>query len=134
MADGEEQDQSQKTEEPTHKRLEEALKKGQVVSSREINHFFMLATLTLLLFWMLPSALHQEAVLLSRLISQPEIYETDAPSIGALLKDAFGGTLLALAAPFAALMIAALIGALIQHKLTFSWEPLMPKLERLSPL
>jgi flagellar biosynthesis protein FlhB len=32
------QDQSQKTEEPTQRRLDEARRKGQVATSREVNH------------------------------------------------------------------------------------------------
>ena len=38
----EDQDESQKTEEPTQKRLEEAHKKGEVAKSQEIKHWFMI--------------------------------------------------------------------------------------------
>ena len=41
MAD--DQDKSEKTEEPTAKRIDDAFKKGQVPKSQEINHWFMLA-------------------------------------------------------------------------------------------
>ena len=36
------QDQSQKSEEPTQKRLEDARKKGQLPSSREVNNWVMI--------------------------------------------------------------------------------------------
>ena len=45
MAD-QDQDKSQKTEEATPKRLEEAAKKGQVAKSQEINHLLMLISIT----------------------------------------------------------------------------------------
>ena len=50
MAD--EHDDSQRTEEPTQKRLDEAHKKGDVVKSQELATFIMMAggTLTLALF------------------------------------------------------------------------------------
>ena len=46
MADGEQPDNSQKTEDPTPKKLEEARKKGQVPMSREVNNFVMLLAAT----------------------------------------------------------------------------------------
>ena len=48
----EEQDDSQKTEDPTSRRLDEARKRGQVANSREINNLLMLGvfSLSVLLF------------------------------------------------------------------------------------
>lgn len=67
MADDSE-DPSQKTEEPTQKRLDDALKKGQVINSREVTNFFMLLSLTLLILWMLPGQLRETALILRSLI------------------------------------------------------------------
>ena len=44
MAMAEDHDQSQKTEEPSQRRLEEARRKGQVASSREVNNALVLAS------------------------------------------------------------------------------------------
>ena len=46
MAD--DQDDSQKTEEPTPRKLEDALKKGQVPKSQEVSNWFMIGTGTLI--------------------------------------------------------------------------------------
>jgi len=46
--DDDSSDESQKTEDPTPKRLEEARERGQVVSSKEINNWAVLAAATLL--------------------------------------------------------------------------------------
>jgi flagellar biosynthesis protein FlhB len=49
------QDQSQKTEEPTHKRLEDARRKGQVATSREVNNWFMILGGTIAVMAILPA-------------------------------------------------------------------------------
>ena len=41
------QDDSQKTEEPTQKRLQDARQKGQVAKSQEVGHWFMILALTI---------------------------------------------------------------------------------------
>ena len=43
-------DDSDKTEDPTGKRLGEAREKGQVGKSREVDHWFMLLAITLVIF------------------------------------------------------------------------------------
>ena len=48
MSDGEQENDAQKTEEPTQKKLDEARKKGQVALSREVNNWIMLLAGTLL--------------------------------------------------------------------------------------
>ena len=45
----EEQDDTEKTEDPTQKRLEEALKRGDVVKSQEVNTWFVIAGAALVL-------------------------------------------------------------------------------------
>ena len=47
MAD--EPDNTEKTEDPTQKRLDEALKRGDVVKSQEVNTWFIIAGATLVL-------------------------------------------------------------------------------------
>ena len=45
----EEPDDTEKTEDPTQKRLDEALKRGDVVKSQEVNTWFIIAGATLVL-------------------------------------------------------------------------------------
>lgn len=56
MSDNQEQDDAQKTEDPTPKKLEEARKKGQVAVSKEINNWLMLFAGTILVALMAPFA------------------------------------------------------------------------------
>ena len=48
-------DKSQKTEEPTQKKLYDAKKKGQVPSSREVNHWFMILAATIIVAMVSPA-------------------------------------------------------------------------------
>ena len=50
----EDQDPAQKTEEPTQKRIEESRRKGQVATSREVNHWFIILGATLLVIMLFP--------------------------------------------------------------------------------
>ena len=68
----EEQDDSQKTEEPTQKRLDEAREKGQVASSREINHWFMILGGTLLVTIFAPQMMRDLARLMLPFVEQPD--------------------------------------------------------------
>jgi flagellar biosynthetic protein FlhB len=53
----EENDDSQKTEEPSQKKLDEAREKGQVANSREVNHWFMILAATIFVAMMAPGML-----------------------------------------------------------------------------
>ena len=58
----------------------------------------------------------------------------DGPALPALFKKIGGEIVAAVAIPFLVLMLAALGGNLVQHKLVWSFEGLMPKLSKLSPM
>ena len=96
MAD--DQDDSQKTEEPTQKRLDEARQKGQVASSREINHWFMIGAGTLLLISFAPQTMGDMARALSPFIESPDAIATDIDHLRRVMLDVFG-ELLASSAP-----------------------------------
>jgi flagellar biosynthetic protein FlhB len=130
----EDPDDGQKTEEPSQRRLEEARSKGQVASSREVNHALMLGAGALLVGALAPGVAGDLAAALRGLLEHADeirltAVELDRVLIGLL--GAVGGALL-----LAALVLlgAALASGLIQNGLVFSAEPLAPKLERLSPL
>ena len=72
MAEGDESDDSQKTEDPTPKRLEEARKKGQVALSRELNNWIMLLAATLLISTMAPHFMFELTQTMRVFIEQPE--------------------------------------------------------------
>jgi flagellar biosynthetic protein FlhB len=131
MAD--EEDESQKTEEPTRKRLEEATERGQVITSRETTSFFMLLTFTFLIVWIEPSLMRKTQFFLSMFIERPDSLAMDAPALGRLMIDIIkvcGGLLFI---PFAATIGATFIANIIQNRFVFSLDPITPSLEKISP-
>ena len=78
------EDDNQKSEEPTQRRLEEAEKKGQVVNSREVNNFFIILAFTLVLSWMMPGLMGETQDTLSRYLVAPHDIPFDADSLRSL--------------------------------------------------
>jgi len=132
MAD--EQDQEQKTEQPTQKRLEEAFKKGNVPFSREVASFLMLGVLALTISWFASDIFKDTRALFMPFLANPEELATDHAGIGQLLWQVAWGGLGVIALPLIACMIVALVSGILQNGLVISAEPIMPKLEKISPL
>jgi flagellar biosynthetic protein FlhB len=127
------QDESQRTEEPTQRRLDEALKKGQIPFSREVPSFFLLATFTLLVAWLLPKLSRETMALLSAYIEHPDQIPMDTGGLGLALLSTLKGAFLILLIPLFATLAAALIAGFMQNHFIFTFEPLMPDLGRISP-
>jgi flagellar biosynthetic protein FlhB len=129
----EDRDQSDQTEDPTPKRLEEAIKRGDVVKSPELNTWFTIAggALVLMVFAG-PMAASLQATLGGVLAHAGQI-PTDATALTALARKLGLNVLAALGIPFSLLMLAALIGTAIQHRIVFSFEPVLPEWSRISP-
>lgn len=128
------QDQSQRTEEPTPKRLEEARRKGQVATSREVNHALILAAGALVIAAFVPQAAIGVSQAILPFVAHPHALATDpaglVQSLGRLLW-AVGAALLI---PALLLLAAATAGGLVQNGPMFTAQPLAPKLERISPV
>ena len=131
MAD--EQDENDKTEDPTQKRLDDALKRGDVVKSQEVNTWFVIAGATLVLVSFSGGAGHNVAVTLRGLIANSFALRVDGPALIALSEKIGIELLAALAVPFLLLLLAAIAGNVIQHRLVWSFEALTPKLSKISP-
>lgn len=132
MAD--EQDKSQKTEDPTQRRLDEAESKGQVPKSNEVNHLFMLVAITLCLVLFTSSMVRGVGSAMLPFLEAPHAIATDMSHLR-LVVDNLSRELLFFLAPILGLVIvAALGGNMVQHRLVFSSENLMPKLSKISPI
>jgi flagellar biosynthetic protein FlhB len=130
----EEQDDAEQTEDPTPRRLEQAIERGDVVKSTEVSTWFMIggATLALMIFSG-PTAVSLQTAMRGLLAHSFEI-----PTNGAALIDltrSLAGTLLvSLGVPLLLLTASAFAGTIIQHRIVFSFEPLMPDLSKISPI
>jgi flagellar biosynthetic protein FlhB len=131
MAD--ENDSSDKTQDPTQKRLDEALERGDVAKSQEINTWFVIAGGTLVLSTFSGSIGGGILMPLRNLIAKSWMIHTDGASL-LLLTQSLGYMLMAaLGVPFLLLALAAIAGNMVQHRLVWSAESLKPKFSKISP-
>ncbi len=134
MAENDDQDEASKTEEPTHKKLEDARKKGQTISTRELNHLFMMGALIFFLVGIGPHLAKQILETLSPLITRPESFPMDAASISGTLRTFTVHTAMLVSMTLLLTIVAAIAPAIVQGKWVFAAEQIKPKLQKISPL
>jgi flagellar biosynthetic protein FlhB len=132
MAD--ENDDSEKTEDPTQKRLDEALDRGDVAKSQEVGTWFIMAGATLVLMVFSGGMGADLSGTMRGLIANSYQIRVDATALPHLYTTVGVKLLAALAVPVLLLMLAALAGNIIQHRLVWSAESLAPKLSKISPI
>jgi flagellar biosynthetic protein FlhB len=123
------EDQSQKTEQPTQRRLEKARKEGSVFNSKEVNAFLALLTLSLLIFFL-------GQFFTKNLIDKLQIYISKSND---LIAQNLTNKILLDIAPFILLpalimMIVNIAAILFQQGILYAPEVIMPKLNRISPI
>lgn len=128
-----EHDDSQKTEEPTQRKLDEAAKKGDFAQSQELKHWLML--LGAAVAWLVVGAPLAQTMLKTGggIIAHLDDLPTDGYALLALVRTALGRILLVLSGLMAILMISGLAANLTQHKLVFTTEKLKASADRISP-
>lgn len=129
----EEQDQSEKTEDPSQRRLDEALRRGDVVKSQEVSTWFVIGAATLALLAFSGSTGSALTATMRGLLAHAGAFPADGHALADLLKRVTIEVLAAVAIPFLLLMLAAIGGNMIQHRLVWSAESPMPKLSKISP-
>ena len=122
-----------KTEEPTQKRLKEALKRGDVVKSQEVDTWFVVAGGALVLMAFSGTMGKDLSATKRGLIANAHDISVDGPAFPRLFQKIGSEMIAAVAIPFLVLMLAALGGNIIQHRLIWMYEVLTPKLSRISP-
>ena len=133
MAEADNTDTTEKTEDPTQKRLDHALMRGDVVKSQEVNTWFVIAGATLVLMAFSGGMSSEITTTMRGLLANAHNISMDGPALPRLFEKIGVELIAAVAIPFLLLMLAALGGNLIQHKLVWSLEVLAPKLSKISP-
>ncbi|MGJ4944982.1 flagellar biosynthesis protein FlhB [Bradyrhizobium sp. HKCCYLS1011] len=129
-----EDDTADKTEDPTQKRLDDALERGDVVKSQELNTWFLIAAATLVLTTFSDSIGSGIMMPLRNLIANSWMIHTDGAGLLAMARGLAYAVIAAIGLPLVMLMLAALAGNMLQHRLVWSGEPLKPTLSKISPL
>ncbi len=132
MAEG--TDDADKSEDPTQKRLDEALERGDVVKSQEVNTWFVIGGATLVLANFAGGMSEGLTTLMRGLLANAHSIRMDGPALPHLFQKIGVEMLGAVALPFLVLMIAALAGNVVQHRLVWSYDGLTPKFSKVSPM
>ena len=126
-------DSDDKTEDPTQKRLDDAHAKGDVAKSQEVNTWFIIAGATLVLSTFSGSVGGGILMPLRNLIANSGTLRADGTALLQLGNTLGIAILAAIGVPLLLLMIAAVAGNMIQHRLVWSAESLTPKFSKVSP-
>jgi len=124
---------AEKTEDPTQKRLDDALERGDVVKSQELNTWFVIAGGTLIMSSFSGSIGGGILMPMRNLIANSWMIRTDGPGLLALTQSLGYAVVAAIGLPILMLMLAAVAGNMLQHRLVWSGEQLKPKFSKISP-
>jgi flagellar biosynthetic protein FlhB len=126
-------DSDDKTEDPTQKRLDDAHARGDVAKSQEVNTWFVIAGGTLVMSTFSSSMGSGILNPLRNIIANAGQLHADGAALLSLANLLGRAVLGAVGVPFLMLMIAAIAGNMIQHRLVWSAESLSPKFSKVSP-
>src|SRR5262245_37699064 len=130
----EDRDDSQRTEEPTQRRLDEAHRKGDVVKSAELSSLVLLSSGVLALAMFGSLSVQRFATEFRGFLESPADMVIDSGTAPALLQHATYGLIAVLAPAVGLMFLAALAGNILQHRPVFSAARLKPDLSKLSLL
>ncbi|QFT31288.1 flagellar biosynthesis protein FlhB [Roseibium porphyridii] len=127
-------DDSEKTEDPTQKRLRDAHQKGDVPKSQEVSTWFTLAGATLMIAIFAPGTAVSLGELLKGYIEHAHQIPMDGYALKVLWRDTGQSVALIVGLPLIALVLMAVAGNLVQHQPLFTVETIKPKLSKISPI
>ncbi|GJE56129.1 flagellar biosynthesis protein FlhB [Methylobacterium thuringiense] len=127
-------DQEDKTEEPSQRRIDQAIEKGNVANSVEINTFFMLGAFTLALMLAAGPVATKLMTDIRGFLAHAHAIPSDPQAYAGLAGRVLIIFLQAIAIPAAMVATAALAAGMIQHPPVFTAQSLAPKFERISPM
>ena len=130
----EDQDESQKTEEPTSRKLSQAREKGQVAQSQEVKHFFVFMGALLLVGIFAPIISRRMVDGLGSYFSTVHIIDTDGGSLQQMMAEGIGSITLLMMLPLIVFIVLAIAASVVQFGFLFSTESMTPNLEKLNPI
>jgi flagellar biosynthetic protein FlhB len=127
-------DKSQKTEEPTQKKLDDSRKKGEIAISREVSHWFMILAATIIVALMAPSLSTDVKLVLQKFLAMPHAMPVEKGNIAMIIGDVAAEVGYIMIIPVILFVAAAFGSAVVQGGLIVAVERITPKLDRASPL
>lgn len=130
----EDRDEADRTEEPSQRRLEQARERGQVAFSREPGHVLLLGCGLILTLWAGPWSAERVAESLRAVLAASGAPTGAGTAVWAELATAVGDVLIVSVMWLLALFAAGFAGPFLQGAVVWTAQPLIPKLERISPI
>ncbi|MEA2946643.1 MAG: flagellar biosynthesis protein FlhB [Alphaproteobacteria bacterium] len=127
------EDDTEKSLDPSQKRLQEAHDRGDVVKSQEVGTWFVMAGATLIVIAFSGQASSGVMTTMRGLIANSYDIRVEGPGFIGVVARLGSEVIASTALPLSLLMLAALVGSLIQHRLVWSGEALKPKFSKVSP-
>ncbi len=130
MAD--DRDESQQTEEPTQRRLDDAREKGDVVKSGEVSTFILLLGGTLAIAMFAQSSSLELLRVFRAFIANPDQFGTDPGSLQILAGEVMLKMLVIVGPMLGVLLLSGLASNMLQHRPVFTTERIKPDISKLS--
>src|ERR1700730_13016764 len=121
---------TEKSLDPSQKRLQEAHERGDVVKSQEVSTWFLIAGATLIVMAFSGGASSGIMSTLRGLIANSYDIRVEGPGFIGVVAKLGREVIVATALPLSLLMLAALAGNLIQHRLGWSAAGLEPEISK----
>ena len=131
MAD---QEDSEKTEEPTHKRLADARRKGNIPKSQEVTSWAALMGLLFSLVTLIPWIMPKVAMMNFKFFETPHSIEVNNESLQGLYRVIVSELFLIVGPLLIFFLCIGLLATYAQVGRTFSWEKIKPKWNKMSPI
>ncbi|MEZ5839583.1 MAG: flagellar biosynthesis protein FlhB [Hyphomicrobiales bacterium] len=128
-----EPDESEKTEEPSQKKIDDAHKRGDIAKSQEVNSWFVMTSATLFVALLAPTMASDLTGLMRGVLEHAHNIPVDNGGLRRLWLSLGLGVVGAMLLPFILFVIAAAAGNMIQHPPVWTFDPITPKLSKVSP-
>ena len=129
-----EEEQENKTEAPSQKRLDEAREKGNLAKSQELGNFLVMLVLALTIVSFFPAIFINTKNLLTPFLADADRLITDQKGLGEILYKVSFASFGIIIMPLLAAIIAGIATSFLQHGFVLSAESLIPKFSKISPM
>jgi flagellar biosynthesis protein FlhB len=127
-------DNDQKTEAPSGRKLEQARERGQVATSKDLATWLVLFAGAIASAMIIPHAARQGMDTLAPFIASAHDTPPDSAGVMVAVRRAFFGVGWFFAAIFFGFAVVGSAAHLLQHGVIWSFEPLKPTLDKISPM
>jgi flagellar biosynthetic protein FlhB len=132
LAEGE--NDADRSEDPTAKRLDEALQRGDVAKSQEVSTWFVIGAAAIILAAFSGPMSSGLSTTMRGIVANAHQIPVDGRGLIKLTARIEYEVIAAIVLPLGLLMLAAIAGNMIQHRLVWTAESLKPKFSKISPL